>query len=66
MELIEKFGSLSKKINMIGKSLFLFSKDNCLRKICYAIVKHDFYDRGVLTLIGVSTILLTMDNPNMD
>ena len=66
MELIEKFGSLSKKINMIGKSLFLFSKDNWVRKVCYKIVKNSNYDTVVLMLIGISTILLTLDNPNMD
>lgn len=51
---------------MLGSSLFLFSKENCLRKVCYNIVKHELYDSLVLLLIGISTILLTLDNPNMD
>ena len=66
MELIEKLGSDKKEINMIGRSLFCFSKENCLRRICYHIVKHAWYDTAVLVLIGVSTVLLTLDNPNLD
>ena len=66
MELIEKHGAEKKDIKMIGRSLFLFNDKNCLRKLCYYIVKHDFYDSAVLLLIAVSTICLTMDNPNMD
>lgn len=66
MELIEKYGSDKKNIKVVGRSLFIFSKENCLRKICYQIVKHPFYDTVVLVLIAVSTIMLTIDNPNMD
>ena len=51
---------------MVGKSLFLFSKENWLRKVCYHIVKFKHYDNIVLLLIAISTILLTLDNPNMD
>lgn len=51
---------------MIGRSIFIFGKDNWLRKVCYHIVKHPWYDTTVLSLIAISTILLTLDNPNMD
>ena len=53
-------------IKVVGKSCFLFSKKNWLRKICYHIVSNKHYDNIVLLLIAVSTILLTLDNPNMD
>ena len=66
MELIEKFGGVNKKIKMVGRSCFLFSPKNWLRKICYRIVKLSFYDTIVLILIAISTILLTLDNPNID
>ena len=66
MELIEKMGSDKKEIKVIGRSLFCFAKDNCVRRICYHIVKNSFYDTAVLILIGISTILLTLDNPNLD
>ena len=66
MQLISKLGSDKKIIKVIGRSLFLFSKTNCLRNVCYRIVRHPLYDSAVLILIGISTILLTMDNPNMD
>lgn len=66
MEIIAKQGSEKKNIKMIGRSLFLFTKENCLRKICYHIVSHSWYDSVVLFLIAVSTVLLTLDNPNMD
>lgn len=66
MELIEKKGDLKKEIVMIGRSLFCFSKTNFMRKVCYKIVKHAWYDTLVLIMIAFSTILLTLDNPNMN
>tara|TARA_A100001015_G_C15039986_1_gene738968 strand:+ start:1072 stop:1491 length:420 start_codon:yes stop_codon:yes gene_type:complete len=66
MELIEKLGAEGKQIKIVGRSLFLFGQENCVRKICYRIVKHPSYDSVVLILIAVSTILLTLDNPNLD
>ena len=51
---------------MVGKSLFIFQKDNWLRQLCYKIVKQSFYDTIVLVLITISTFLLTLDNPNLD
>ena len=38
-ELFEGQDGEKKDIKLIGKSLFCFSKDNCLRRICYKIVK---------------------------
>jgi len=66
LELIEKFGEEKKQIKIVGRSLFLFSKDNYLRQVCAKVVKHNYYDTGVLILITISTILLTLDSPNMD
>ena len=66
MELIEKMGGDGKNIKMVGRSLFLLGKENCVRKVCYHIVKHKWYDTAVLLLIAISTVLLTLDNPNMD
>ena len=51
---------------MVGKSLFIFSKTNWIRRLCYHIVKQSFYDTIVLLLITISTFLLTLDNPNLD
>lgn len=66
LELIERFGGAQKEIKVVGRSLFIFSPQNCFRRICYHIVKWSYYDSFVLILIGISTILLTMDNPNMN
>lgn len=66
MELIEMYGVATKEIQVVGKSCFIFSPENWLRRICYHIVKWQYYDTGVLVLIAVSTVLLTIDNPNDD
>ena len=55
--------SQKKQIPVEGKSLGIFGPENCLRKICYSIVSKKHYDNAVLLLIGISTILLTLDNP---
>ena len=64
LEIIRKQGVEVKDIQMYGHSLLCFSKDNCLRKFCFKIISHKWYDSLVLILIAISTILLTMENPN--
>lgn len=66
MELIDKMNLDTKIIKLMGRSLFCFSKNNWIRNICYNIVKHSWYDSLVIILIGISTVLLTIDNPNID
>ena len=63
--------SMRKLIEVTGNSLGIFSPDNCLRKVCHKIVAWRLndtinYDNVVLLLIGISTILLTLDNPLQD
>ena len=65
LELIKE-GNDQKQIRMIGKSLFIFSDKNWLRRLFYVIVKHKFYDNLVLFFIAISTIMLGLDNPNKD
>ena len=55
-----------KKIDLIGKSCFVFSSGNRVRQVTKSIVEYKYYDSFVLTLIIVSTILLTLDNPLND
>lgn len=66
MMLHQKYGGDKKKIKMKGKSFGLLSPQNWLRKVCFSIVKHSQYDNVVLLLIAISTILLILDNPNLD
>lgn len=66
IELIEKKIEEKKKITVIGRSLFIFSKTNPIRQFTRLVVSHPFYDSVVLFLIGISSILLILDNPNMD
>ena len=51
------------KETLPGRSLFIFSGDNCLRKLCHNIIKRKSFDNGILVLILISTILLTLENP---
>ena len=66
MELIERSEKKDKNIRMIGRSLFLFSNQNCIRRLFHRIVSNSWYDTVVLILIAISTILLVLDNPNSD
>jgi len=47
-------------------SLLWLNKDNYLRRFCYAIVKHPWFDRIILLLIAMSSILLACDKPGLD
>ena len=53
-------------IVLSGKSLGIFGPTNKIRVICKGIVENKYYDSIVLALIGISTILLTLDNPLND
>lgn len=66
MELLEKFNIKNLDVKIIGRSLFCFSSDNWLRRGCESFVKYRHYDNMILVLIAISTILLTLDNPNID
>lgn len=57
-----------KKINimLIGRSCMIFGPKNLLRRFCKAIVEFSYYDTIVMSLIFISTILLTLDNPLND
>mgnify|MGYP001406723417 CR=1 FL=1 len=53
-------------IKVIGKSLGIFSPTNPVRVLCHAIVSNSYYNSVVLILIGLSTIVLAIDNPLYD
>ena len=50
-------------INVEGKSLFIFSKDNPIRKFLKSVVENDYFDNFILHLIGINSILLAIDEP---
>ena len=62
----EKSQFKKEKIEVIGRSLGLFEPESKLRVICYNIVGFKHYDNIILGLIGISTVLLTLDNPLYD
>ena len=66
LEIIQRLGLVKKEIKVKGRSCFIFKPNNWLRQICYKIVKWAYYDTAVLFLIAISTLLLTLDNPNND
>lgn len=44
----------------------MFGPENPIRRFCKTTVENKYYDSTVLALIGISTILLTLDNPLND
>ena len=49
-----------------GRSLFVFSIENPLRKFCACIVNHRYFDPFILIMIFASTMMLTLENPLND
>lgn len=66
LEIIQRLGLDNREIKVVGRSCFLFAPDNRFRQFCYKIVKWSYYDTVVLFFIAISTLLLTLDNPNND
>ena len=48
---------------MEGRSLFIFSKENPIRKYLKIVVENEYFDNFILHLIGLNSILLTIDEP---
>lgn len=46
-----------------GKSLYLLSSDNCLRKILFKVVTNRVFDFIVISVIIISAIQLALDSP---
>lgn len=63
MEVQKAKGPKGRQINLYGNSVYLFSGENNLRKVCSKIVGHPYFDSLILFLIGFSTILLTLESP---
>lgn len=51
------------KENLHGKSLFCMTSQNELRRFCYKSANNPWFDRIVLILITISTILLAVESP---
>ena len=62
----DESGKNSSVIPLEGRSLFLFRADNPVRQFCAATVSHRYFDPFVLTMICVSTMMLTLENPLND
>ena len=45
----------------LKETLFIFSKENALRRGCYYIVKHKLFDNFILFVIIISSIKLAID-----
>jgi hypothetical protein len=52
-----------KEIQLQGKSLFLFSRNNWLRLFFSRIVSHPIFDNLILVLIFGNTFLLCLEKP---
>lgn len=64
LETADKSSIVAAKVK--GKSCCFFAPQNPVRRFCRAIIEFKYYDTILMTLIGVSTILLTLDNPLQD
>lgn len=50
-------------VGPVGRSLFLFSEHNRVRRWAFNLIAHPYFDSTILVLITVSSITLAMDNP---
>ena len=52
-----------KKLNEIGKTLFVFGTTSKLRKFCFHVIKNDVYQYFMLVMILLTFIVLAMRDP---
>ena len=51
------------KTPLKGKSLYIFSEDNCVRKITDTITSHWLFESLIIVLIVISTLTLAFEDP---
>ena len=56
----------SKPLTITGRSLWILSPENCIRKFCAKIVGHRHFDNVILFLIVFSTFMLILESPLND
>lgn len=56
----------TKKLDLQGKSLFIFGQDNPFRKVLSKIVVHEFFEMFIFAIVILSAILMVYDAPLQD
>ena len=64
MEIEQEQKSVYKEIDLVGRSMLMFSETNIVRRICRRMVSHQHFDTCVHFLIFVSSFLLAYENPD--
>ena len=55
--------NLNEAPSLTSSSCFVFSRTNVIRKAAYSLVLNKWFDRLILCLIGLSSIMLAIDEP---
>ena len=63
---MEKTGKPRKMVELNSRSLFVLGANNPFRIICGRIISHPAFENLILTLIGLSSILLAIDQPYLE
>lgn len=58
--------STAKEIVLEGKSCFIFSPENKIRLKVRSLVKHPYFENFIYYLIALNSLLLALDEPNLD
>ena len=58
--------ALVDKVELVEKSLYIFSKTNFLRRFTDTVTNHWIFDNIIIVLIVVSTLTLAFENPLED
>ena len=56
----------TKKLDLEGRSLFIFTQDNAFRRILSKIVVHEFFEMFIFAIVIVSAILMVYEDPLSD
>jgi hypothetical protein len=60
---VTKVNKIEAKRKLRGKSLFMFGKENAMRKFCYNVVNFRGFDWTILIFICISTVNLAIESP---
>ena len=54
-----------KKIEIMGKSLFILSADNCIRVFLKSIAENEYFENFIYHMIALNSLYLSIDSPSL-
>ena len=57
--------SINRNMSLAGNAMFIFKENSSIRHFLKDFISHPYFDQFIYSVIGVSSIILALDEPNI-